>query len=539
MTLRHQVSKKHTLMIGVIALTLAQALACTNVSLRCTSADCQPTYAAPLDNTMALTGEACTASPDSVGYPYKILFIVDVSGSTVTSDPTNNRGPAVAAVLNQYANNPEVSFAIISFDTQPNLLETTFTRDLNILLPIVPMLDLNLGQTNYLDTLARVKDIITADANQLDQVQRSRTRYDVQWLSDGVPQPCVDVSAILTAEQPVLDLTKSLAVFDIKLSTVFLTGAAGGSGCQNTPDQIMQPMATEGRGTYQALTGPNLKFNIDFETILQPFSKELFYVVNESRVVKNGKLLADSDRDGVSDEDETATGTDPTIPNTNPSGCSDRINFLQSANPNLCNSTCTLAAQNNNNVLVDTDADELKDCEELAMGTTRTKADSDGDNFIDMLEMRFGTNAADPTTMTVDTDVDGTTDGAEILTGTDPLTAEPDRSLAYTYAPLVAVTGGNVTTGENCFNFAVHNVQLIQTVATPANLEGDNVVCAYIEQRPSNTSSGDTEPTVSRACVTTNYKVIDNASVKSPASGSVVFSPSDFKPYICGSVACQ
>ena len=106
MNMVRQVSTKRTLTTIAMALTFGQALACTNVSLRCTSADCQPLYTAPLDNQMKVAGEACTASPDSVGYPYKILFIVDVSGSTATSDPTDNRGPAVQTVAQSVFEQP-------------------------------------------------------------------------------------------------------------------------------------------------------------------------------------------------------------------------------------------------------------------------------------------------------------------------------------------------------------------------------------------------------------------------------------------------
>ena len=80
-------------------------------------------------------------------------------------------------------------------------------------------------------------------------------------------------------------------------------------------------MAHEGGGTFQALNGSSLKFNIDLGTFVQPFSSHLFYVVNHSRVVKNGLLYADSDQDGVSDDDEQAQGSNPLSADTNNTGC--------------------------------------------------------------------------------------------------------------------------------------------------------------------------------------------------------------------------
>ena len=526
--------------LGIAIAIVLGSVACSDSPIRCIALECQPADAVALDNKLTFQGDACTAEPNSVGYPYKILFVVDVSGSTQQSDPTNARGPAVQAVLTQFANNPQVSFAIISFDTQPNPLETTFTRDQTLLQSVVPQLNLNLNSTNYLDTLNMVHDIIAADANKMTSTERARTRYDVQWLSDGVPQPCVGEPQILAQEQPVLDLVKDMGLFDVRLSTIFLTGA-NGAGCPGqSPNDVMPPMASLGRGTYQALTGANIKFNIAFSEILQPFSSQRFYLVNESRVVRNGKLLPDSDRDGVADADETATGTDPTIPDTGHTGCLDRITNLESVNPNLCASVCQQSMVQANitdpNALPDTDSDGIRDCDEISLGISRAKADSDGDNLIDPLEVRFGTNANDPATLNTDSDLDGVKDVDEVLTGTDPFSQEGGVDLAYKYTPLSSTDSS--TRGVNCFNYHVDNVRLVQTIATPTSAEGDNYICAYVEQLPQGDSSSSSEVTVSRACFTANYKVVGGAEFKIPSDGPVGFTHLDFKPFICGSSPC-
>lgn len=520
-------------MFAFLALLLG-ANACTDAHLQMI-----PTKPANgVDNKLTAAGEACTASPGVVGYPYKVLFIVDVSGSTAQSDPTSQRGPAVQRVIDMYNANPEISFGIINFDSTPRQLTPTFTKDAAILTPIIPQLNQNLQTTNYLDTLTMARNMIAQDANNLSESERSRTRYDIQWLSDGTPVPCSNVQQVVQAENDVTGLTQSLGLFDVRLSTIFLTGANGDAGGCTDPRTLMMAMATAGRGSYQELTGANLNFKIDFSEIKQPFNAQKFYVVNHSRVVKNNQLLPDSDTDGVSDADEMRLGTDPTKFDTANMGCDDRANELTSVNPNLCNSICTARITNGDpNSLPDTDGDGLRDCEESALSSKSAKADSDGDNLIDPLEERFGTALNDPSTLTVDTDLDGTVDATEVFTGTDPLTAESDRSLAYVYAALTPAQA--TTAGTNCFNFNVSNIQLVQTEATPTSKAGDNLICLYVEQLPTGDSSSTSEVTLSKACFIANYSENDGNAVKIPADGFKQFSPSDFTPVICASAACK
>jgi hypothetical protein len=490
---------------------------------------------------VALEGQFCSANPNTVGFPYKILFVVDVSGSTTTSDPTGGRAPAVQQVINQYLPTPEVSFALLAFSTDPIPVEPLFTRDPAVLQGVVPQLNQSMGSTNYLSTLQAALNIITQDANQMTVAERARTRYDIQWLSDGVPNPCTQIPGVPDAEKQILNLVQSQGLFGITLSTIFLTGdPAANTTCPQTANQVLSDMATEGGGTFQALAGNQIKFNINFTRIVTPFQQHMFYLVNESRVVKNNVAYADSDSDGVSDNDEVAAGTDPLQADPNHTGCTDRINALLQPNVGLCPGTCNRdlqAVSGNVAALGDKDVDGLHDCEEQALGANSHRADSDGDNFIDALEARFGTNFNDPGTPTVDTDRDGTPDGEEIITGTDPLSAEPNRDLAYVYQPLSAAAA--TVAGTTCANFNVSNVQLVETRATATTAAGDNRLCLYIEQLPQNVSSASSEPTVTKTCSVANYHHQNGAEFKNPAGGIIRINPADFKPTICASAACM
>ena len=110
-------------------------------------------------------------------------------------------------------------------------------------------------------------------------------------------------------------------------------------------------------------------------------------------------VLADSDGDGLSDEDEVARGTDPDDPDTDDDGVTDGAEVAAGGNP----------------LLPDTDGDGLRDGEEL---------------------QAFLTDPIDP-----DTDGDGFEDGAEVVLGTNP-TFAGSRPFGLPIGALLASTGG-------------------------------------------------------------------------------------------------
>ncbi len=118
---------------------------------------------------------------------------------------------------------------------------------------------------------------------------------------------------------------------------------------------------------------------------------------------------ADSDNDGMSDEDELRLGMDP-------------------ANPA--------------DALLDTDHDGLTARDEFLAGTDPRAADSDGDGLGDGAEVRCG-RAACSNPMLADTDGDGIRDGTELATGSDPLNAASFNLAAALTA--LRVTPGNFT----------------------------------------------------------------------------------------------
>jgi len=116
-------------------------------------------------------------------------------------------------------------------------------------------------------------------------------------------------------------------------------------------------------------------------------------------------LPADSDQDGLSDEEELFYSTDPEDADSDDDGIIDGEEIALGTDPNDS----------------DTDSDGLMDGEERVFGTDPNAEDSDSDGVHDIHELANGTDPVDP-----DSDDDGLLDGEEAALGTDPNAADSD-----------------------------------------------------------------------------------------------------------------
>lgn len=117
-------------------------------------------------------------------------------------------------------------------------------------------------------------------------------------------------------------------------------------------------------------------------------------ILNNSR----SSLRSDTDRDGLSDQDEILLGTDPRTSDTDQDGCPDGAEYLSGTNPRIKDS-----------IVDDKDGDCLSDEIEKQLGTDLQNRDSDGDKLSDSLEVSLGLNPVD-----IDTDLDGVFDWKQV-----------------------------------------------------------------------------------------------------------------------------
>lgn len=214
---------KPSFVLATATLAVAVVLSsCTNAALE------KPAAAdTTLDNHLTLTGTICTQPPDPSGFPVKVLFLVDQSGSMCISDPPGSQGapglceelvtmgivpanlttPARVRAMeqlllqfqdeitNQGAN---ISVAIVPFATNvqnpyPAVgsaqgFGTPFGLDayLNALQGQLGKGTDDQGALAYAYSVIAGDIAVTAAANpQL----LPRTRYVVVWLTDGTPYP--------------------------------------------------------------------------------------------------------------------------------------------------------------------------------------------------------------------------------------------------------------------------------------------------------------------------------------------------------------
>lgn len=152
----------------------------------------------------------------------------------------------------------------------------------------------------------------------------------------------------------------------------------------------------------------------------------------------------DSDRDGLSDGDEAAIGTDPRNPDSDGGGRLDGGEVKAGMNPaDVSDDSCWDAATGAN-CWDDADSDGLHDDDETLIGTDPTAYDTDGGGLSDWMEVYFildpTDDADDGTDLYADTDGDWLSDVLETRRyGTDPSLADTD--------------GGGLGDGEELFTF--------------------------------------------------------------------------------------
>ncbi|HEY3447768.1 MAG TPA: VWA domain-containing protein [Myxococcales bacterium] len=190
----------------------------------CTEALLQPELSTEsvLDDRLQIRGKVCTEPPDTQGFPVKVVFLIDSSGSMCVSDGPGSQasaglceqvGPKLAAmgitvpgrvralksVLQRFrtplpdGSTPNISVALIPFDSKITNVypQTGFVSASDGSLDTrVDGLQNALGKgTDYQGALAEAYSRIEADILKANRSELPRTKYVVILFTDGAPYP--------------------------------------------------------------------------------------------------------------------------------------------------------------------------------------------------------------------------------------------------------------------------------------------------------------------------------------------------------------
>lgn len=169
---------------------MSVAVGCIAALGGCTEARLQkqtPQVLASLDDNLRIKGRFCTERSGEVIFPVKVLFLLDQSSSLQCMDSGQKRFDALNKSINSLRANPNTEFAFVGFSSWSRHVDFTRNRD-----DIAEFMDPNRGlgpATDYQGALATAIRVLESDMLEAGPAVRARTRYQVVFVSDGVPGP--------------------------------------------------------------------------------------------------------------------------------------------------------------------------------------------------------------------------------------------------------------------------------------------------------------------------------------------------------------
>ncbi len=366
------------------------------------------------------TGTVAAPPPLKEVPPTFILYVADISYSTIISDPNGLRQQIFANLVNNYRNANNVYYGIMTFSDAAYVQTLNFTNDFNLLLSASTNLNNNLDGGNFSDTLFNVFEFLDRSVKNQSAQQAQLSQYYVYFISTGIPNVGLsDPNSIFPFVQ---GITAAMVprVRHFELDTAFLsyiptTAPPTVQAAYALSAATLSGMAEAGQGRYEVLelvppATANIGINLD--PIDREFSLQQVYVTNINTAWDAGGPAVDSDADALADSDEETLGTNVANPDTDGDGYRDGIeaHFPNTLNPLVVNAGCI-------NPNVDSDQDHLMDCEEALYGTSVINPDSNGNFILDGDEVLQGASPTS-TLATRDIDQDGYTDEQEILAHT-------------------------------------------------------------------------------------------------------------------------
>lgn len=550
--------------------------ACTNATLE----PVPPPEVARADNKLAVEGRFCTTDPDDLEFPVKLLFVIDTSSSMDSTDPDATRVAALIEVIQSVQDIPGVEIGLIGFGLGAQSFTEGFVPPEEAL-AVAASAGQAAGTTDFIVALSTVISFLADDMGQSDPLELQNARYQIIFLSDGLPDSdgtfdpigtCEDAATweregkaipdadVVTEVGELLEQISELAdQFDVRelgFNTAF-------AATPETPTQIkacgstfMRAMAKQGGGVFRDFSsGEEINFLfVDFTSFKRVFAMKSFLAQNLNaaafshalgvgpRVRSDDPTLAkgiiDSDADGLTDELEDKIGTDPRAQDTDDDGFSDLLEHRLSLSGidalDPTDADCLADVDRG-----DFDGDGLRDCEERFFGTNVRAYDTDNDGFGDGVEILAALNPGLDDTL-LDVDFDGVRNNNELRAHSR---VDQDDVLELSeHAYRYRVIEDGIEGSSLCYTFRVENIALASTLGAdaPADLAAgaasglgggamdvsENRILFEVTEQPFD--SNDEAGVARLACARARFDA--DRQLKDPANGLIVLPPTAFVP---------
>jgi thrombospondin type 3 repeat protein len=452
------------LIVGVVCAMTAWMNACSDYG---SNQDYRP-------DRLTLAGTVCSDDPADRDYPVKIMFIVDSSPGMASLDPEGRRSAAVQDILNRFVASARYEFSIVHYGGRAIGLTDGYIKNMAQLSEAFAALHTTVacqGDScrDWLGALNLARSTFMEDVASMHPAALSRARYIFLFVAGGPPQPtletlggCAESCRLSRVVESIADIAQQSEIADLEFNTVQLDDGPG--VCLGTPDfrycnstnacpedfECDDPNRIENDYTHELLgqlsaasDSDSARFSIaaqlnfhylDLHVEYDALVPRTFLISNRNTKVHAGRVVADSDADGLSDQQELELMTDPARPDSDGDQLDDLLESLlkhsglDPLRPDRP-SVCTMDLP-----YLDSDADGLNDCEETVLGTDLLLQDTDRDGYPDGVELRAGTNPFEQDAEG-DLDHDGIANGIELEVHLDPQTVDSnlESSLAYFY----------------------------------------------------------------------------------------------------------
>lgn len=477
----------------------------------------------------------CLLAPNEIREKDKFIFIIDKSSSNKDSpeisDPTGVRRyfPLVDFLNTAQDNLGYTYYSLINFSDSAQTVQTCPTTttctdftDLRTNFKNLiqsewdkagPQNPIDIGYTNYLAALDRAFNMIKADAQKeknnssvsnTNNGSYIRSNYNIIFISDGEPIVTSTTSSTGLITQQfnpeikgkidqllglITDVNLKNFIQSVKLNTGYYY-----SNANVNAENLLSQMAAYGGGSFHKFgVGQNINFR-SFVSPIQNIKHSLVDVWVRNKTAMwwdDGKFVRDSDGDGLPDEIELGSGSNPNVPDSDGNGVRDGIEYQVQGTP-CKDSSCSRSVTSRNNYAScnglmpptnpsgqanptpdgvnpagfgtnyfnDIDRDGLNDCEEFVLRADRTELSTNGSMIPDFLQfLNQMTVIAGQNQALFDPDADAVINYNEIKLGSHTKIA--NNRLLITKTRKVNMIQKDPQNGQDCFNLKVDDVAIV------------------------------------------------------------------------------